>query len=191
MGSKYLQKSSKLLIEPTDETDLWEKDWEIKLKRDTPETIGTISFAGEKNMGMVPIKIELQKEFRNRGFGTEALKMMTDWAFYHRNIYEVSAVTGFENDPYIHALEKAGFVYRSRDKASETEVYTITKQPSNWTGLYIAIGVVIGLILGLVFSNLWLGMAAGVVICSLTGLSMDVKERKEREDVTGMKKRRK
>lgn len=183
-SSRYLLKASKFTIEPTDENDVWSCDWVIT-SRDDKEQMGTVSFAGEKTLGTVPIRIELIQKYRDRGIGTEVIRMMVDWAFLHKNVYEVTAVTEHENDRCINALQKAGFVFR--DKVGKEETYSIKKPKSNWTGLYIIIGFITGLILGIVLENSWLGMAMGIVAGVVAGAILDSGIRKDREKVTGKK----
>lgn len=185
--SKYLLKTTNFTIEPSDEKQLWDADWIISERDGDHERIGTVSFAGEKSMGTVPIRIELVKRCQNRGIGTEVLRMMVNWAFLHKNVYEVSAVTEHENDKCVNALQKAGFVFRySEDKL---ETYTIKKQKSVWTGLYLLIGITIGLALGIIFSSSWIGLGIGLLSCILAGLTMDNKDKKDREKVTGKRDR--
>lgn len=187
MSSKYLLKSTRLTILPSDETNLWEAPWNISLKANDKPVIGWISFSGEKSMGTIPISIELEPIYQNQGYGTEALKVMVEWAFYHRNVYEIKAESEHENDKYINALERAGFVYR--DKSGSCEHYSITKQKTAWTGLYMMIGIFIGFLVGFLINNMWVGMIIGIFVCLLSGVNMDMKERKERENVTGKHKR--
>ncbi|MBP5223117.1 MAG: GNAT family N-acetyltransferase [Lachnospiraceae bacterium] len=182
--SVYLQKSDKITIQPTDEQHLWDSDWVIAL-RDDGTAIGTISFEGEKALGTVPLNIVLEERYRNRGFGTEAIRMMVDWAFLHKNVYEVTAVSEHENDKFVHALEKAGFVFRDGDRHIEN--YSIKKQKTAWTGLYLGIGIVLGLILGFVLNNFYAGMVVGVAVSTLIGAALDISAAKDREKVTGRK----
>ena len=182
---KYHLKTVDFTITPADENDLWETEWNIELRSDA-ERIGTVSFAGEKARGTVPFTIELSESYRNRGYGTEAIRMMVDGAFLHRNVYEVTAVTEHENDKAVHALEKAGFVYRSRE--GKTEYYSITKQKTSWLGLYVCIGILVGMILAIVLGSAPIGMLLGILICVAIGVGMDASENKARERVTGEKK---
>lgn len=182
---KYLLKSDKITIEPVNEDDLWEGDWEIRLKDSTRAKIGTVSYAGEKEAGAIPIRIEIAEKYRNQGYGTEALKMMVDWAFLHRNIYEVTAVAEHENSAFIYSLEKAGFVFR--DGTRSTEYYSITKEKSSWMGLYLMIGIVVGLIIGVVLVSPYVGMGIGLLISLGCGAAMDNRAKKEREAVVGQR----
>ena len=176
-------KSKKITVTPSDAQDLWEKDWIITLVKQPEQKIGTLNFRGEKELGTVPIAIELDPEYQGKGYGTEALSIMTAWLFHFGNIYEIQAFVDRENDKGVKALQKAGYVRRSNEGRMET--YSLVKPKTAWTGLYLFIGIFLGLILGLVFSHLVVGLIIGVVIGVAIGLSMDMNANKEREKVTG------
>lgn len=186
---RYFLKSTDITITPTDEKNLWDCEWVIASRKDGNKQIGTVSFMGDKGRGAVPIHIMLEERYQNRGIGTEVLKMMVDWAFLHRNVYEVTAVCEHENDKAVKSLEKAGFVYRDHNKLDKIEHYSIKKQPSSWTGLYLMIGIVVGLILGIVLNMPWVGLGLGLVVSLLIGAIMDNNEEKDRERITGEKRK--
>lgn len=180
--SFYL-KSEIITITPSNEEDLWEADWIIAFRKGEKEQIGTASFAGEKLLGAIPLKVELAQKYRNRGLGTEVIKMMVNWAFLHKNIYEVVSRVEHENDKGVNALQKAGFVFRGKE--GNVETYSIVKEKTAWTGIYVAVGIIMGLILGLVFNNAWLGFAIGFISCLCMGKILDYNALKYRESVTG------
>lgn len=180
---EYWLKSDIITITPSNEKDLWESDWIIALRKGEKEQIGTASFAGEKLLGTVPLKVELAQKYRNCGLGTEAIKMMVNWAFLYRNIYEVISWVEHENDKGVKALQKAGFVFRSSEGKMET--YSIVKEKTVWRGVYTALGIVVGMILAIVLNNAWLGFALGMVSCLCMGTIMDSNASKYRESVTG------
>lgn len=183
-SSRFVLQSAELVIVPSREDDLWNSDWIISRKEG--EQIGTASFAGEKALGVVPVYIEIFEQYRNQGHGTQALKMMVQWAFERKNVYEISAMTTQGNDKGIRILEKAGFVFRRSDGA--TVEYSIIKQRTSWTGLYLMLGIALGMALGVVSGNLWVGFVIGLVACLSIGATMDGKASKERAAVTGRKK---
>lgn len=178
-------KTEEITITPTNEEDLWESDWVIAFRKGGKEQIGTASFAGEKLLGAVPLRVELARNYRNRGIGTEVIKMMVNWAFLHKNVYEVVSRVEHENDKGVNALQKAGFVFRENEGKIET--YSITKEKTVWTGVYVIVGIAAGMILGLILNNLWLGFAIGLIVSLLIGKSMDYSDQKYRESVTGKK----
>ena len=182
-NDKLVVASPKIMIIPTDEQDLWEKHWKIVLAKEQEKVIGFLTFQGEKALGTVPFGIELSKEYRNQGYGTEAIRMMVDWLFHFNNIYEIRTESDRENDAYLKALKKAGFVRRGNEGRIET--YSIVKPKTAWTGLYLFIGIILGMFLGLMINQLVAGLLIGIVIGLSIGLPMDAKRNKEREQVTG------
>lgn len=176
-------KSPRITIAPSNEQDLWNSDWEIRLTKEPDKKIGTASFIGEKEMGTIPLTVDIEKEYRDQGYESEAITMMVNWAFHFGNIYEVRSQADREDDFRVRALKKSGFVFRSNE--GRQEFYSIVKAKTAWTGLYLFIGIFLGLIFGLVFSHLLVGLIVGVVIGVSIGLSMDLAANKEREKVTG------
>ena len=106
-NSSFCLKTDTLTITPSNMEDLWESDWIIALKKGEKEQLGTATFAGVKRLGTVPLYVELLPEYRNRGLGTEIIRMLVNWAFLHKNIFEVVSRAEHENDKGINALEKA------------------------------------------------------------------------------------
>lgn len=184
-AGRHVLSSSKLTITASDDKDLWNAPWNITLSGKEEKKIGFVTFAGEKVLGAIPIYVELDEEFRNHGYGTEAVAMMTNWAFGFRNIYEIKAETDRENDKAVKVLKKSGFVCRETE--GRTERYSLTRPRTAWTGLYLFLGIFLGLILGIVLAHIVTGLVIGVVIGVSMGLSLDVKANKEREKVTGKK----
>ncbi len=184
---KYDYKSGNMLIRPTDEENIWECDWDIFLLTDEMTRIGKLSFAGKKERGTVPISIELIPLYRGRGNGTSALRMAREWAFLHKNIYEIEAYVDRDNEDCIGALISANFIYRSDPTIEKTDLerYSVVKPKSTWLGLYIIIGVAAGVILGLVIDIPWAGMAGGLGLAIAIGSYMDAKEKRQRLKVTG------
>lgn len=187
MGNRknHTIKTKEMIIEPVNDNDIWEGEWNISIKGEEWVQIGTASFAGEKVNGTVPVEITITDSYRNKGYGTMAYKLLVDFAFGFRNIYEVKAVTESDNDKCVYALEKAGFVRRNKEGRIET--YSIIKPPTTWMGLYIYIGIIIGLVIGIVVSSMWIGMVIGLAIGFIIGTALDNEEKKERERITGSK----
>ena len=185
-----MYRSGELMVKPVDENNIWNCKWDVfLLKESDTERIGWVSFEGTKERGTVPISIEIEPLYRHRGHGTAVLKMMREWAFFHRDIFEIKTQVSNEDTELIHALERAGFVYREglSIESGTIETYSITKQKTSWTGLYIIIGLIAGMILGLVLSNMWGGLAISIFFALAFGIGMDLSEKKWREKVTGKK----
>ena len=179
----YVSKTLDVVIRAQNDENPWEEAWDIYQRRGDKEKIGWVSVAGEKENGTIPISIEIpEKYYRNRGYGTQAIRAMVEWAFYHSYVYEIKTSTDRDNSEYIKALLKAGFVYRGYEGRIET--YSITKPPANWSGIYFIIGIVLGMVLGIIFSNLWIGFGVGLFSCIIAGSVMDKDAKKRRREIT-------
>lgn len=183
----FCLKSETLTITPSNREDLWESDWIIAFRKGEKEQLGTASFAGEKLLGAVPLNVELMPRYQNRGFGTEIIRMMVNWAFLHKDIFEVVSRVEHENDKGVNALQKAGFVFRGSEDKVET--YSIIKGKTAWIGAYVVVGIAVGLILGIVINSVWLGFALGFAASLSVGAIMDANALKYRESVTGKSER--
>lgn len=183
MKNNFCLKSYTVTITPSNMENLWESDWMIVFRKGEKEQLGTASFAGEKLLGSVPLSVELMPKYRNRGLGTEIIRMMVNWAFLHKNVFEVVSKVEHENDQGVNALQKAGFVFRSSE--GKVETYSIIKEKTVWTGVYAVVGILVGMILGIVINSIWLGFGIGLSASLCIGVIMDNNALKYRERVTG------
>ncbi|GAO44711.1 GNAT family N-acetyltransferase [Flavihumibacter petaseus] len=88
----------------------WFTNWEIILK-DGQVSVGGIGFGGlPKEDGTAMIGYCIDQQQQGRGYGTEALGAITQWAFENPAVTAVCAETGSSNHPSIKMLEKNGFV---------------------------------------------------------------------------------
>ncbi|MCR4618288.1 MAG: GNAT family N-acetyltransferase [Lachnospiraceae bacterium] len=186
---KFDYKSGNMLIRPTDENDVWNCKWDIFLIDSELTKIGWGSFEGNKESGTVPITIELLPLYRGRGNGSAAIKMFREWAFLHQSVYEVEAYVNKEDSAAISAFSKSGFIYREGKSIEQggKERYSVTKQKSSWLGLYVVIGIVAGILIGIVVGSVWIGFGAAMLVAVAIGVTMDSREKKKRESVTGKK----
>ena len=185
MSKNFQLKAKDFVIELPQGADPWNDDWNILSTYDG-EHMGQVNFAGEKALGTVPVSLELTEKYQNKGYGTEIFRMMVSWAFSHSSVYEVKAVCDHDNDKAVFSLEKAGFVYRSKEMGVET--YSVVKPKTSWLGLYLIIGFNIGLVLAIVINTSpWVGFIVGMFIGIAIGTIMDQKEKKKRERITGRK----
>ena len=183
MKNDFCLKSDTVTITPSNMENLWESDWIIAFRKGEKEQLGTATFAGEKLLGTVPLSVELMPRYRNRGLGTEIIRMMVNWAFLHKNIFEVVSKVEHENDKGVNALQKAGFVFRGNE--GKVETYSIIKRKTAWKGVYAVVGIFVGLILGIVINSVWLGFVIGLIASLSVGAIMDNNALKYRESVTG------
>ncbi|WP_162996755.1 GNAT family N-acetyltransferase [Mucilaginibacter kameinonensis] len=87
----------------------WYTDWEIVLKS-TNTVIGGMGFAGYPNeTGEAEIGYMIDANQHNNGFATEALKLLSQWAFTHDFVQAIIVHTYADNFPSRRILDKCGF----------------------------------------------------------------------------------
>lgn len=93
-----------------------------------------------KSKGCVGIGYMLVKDERGKGYGTEAVQMMVDYLFLHKDIVRIQAETHPDNKASQRILEKAGFSFEghirrsffSRGVYRDTAMYSILRE--EWKG---------------------------------------------------------
>ena len=87
---------------------LWYTNWVIVLKKEN-RMIGGLCFKGcPDEKGRVEIGYGMQDKYRGKGYMTEAVKKLINWAFSFNNVTEVIAETEKDNLPSHRVLEKVG-----------------------------------------------------------------------------------
>jgi RimJ/RimL family protein N-acetyltransferase len=112
---------------PTD--FFWYTNWEIVLDAENT-SIGGIGFAGFPDQdGVTMVGYFIDGKHREKGYATEALTCLIDWAKLEPNLKTIIADTPFFNFPSQNVLKKAGFKEFS---ISETEHINQKIQLKNW-----------------------------------------------------------
>jgi len=96
---------------------LWFTSWEIVLKKEN-RIIGGLCFKGcPDEKGKVEIGYGMQDEYKCKGYMTEAVKELINWAFRFNHVTEVIAETEKDNLPSHRVLEKIGMgKYKENEK---------------------------------------------------------------------------
>lgn len=79
------------------------------VRREDGVVIGEIGFVGAPQGGAVMIGYAIVPEARRRGYATEAIVAVTEWALGRPGVEHVRAQTLPDNEPSIRALLRAGF----------------------------------------------------------------------------------
>lgn len=88
---------------------LWYRLWSIVNKADN-KNIGGICFKGPANKeGQVEVGYGIDEEYQNKGYGTEAIKKITEWALQREGIEAVIAETEKGNIASQKLLIKVGY----------------------------------------------------------------------------------
>jgi len=104
--------------------------WYWLLKRPPPGPaflIGCGGFKGPPRQdGRVEIGYSVLPQYRNRGYASEAVVALIDWAFFHPQVIRIVAETECENIPSIRVLEKLNFV--TLEEASSSRIFLFELQ---------------------------------------------------------------
>jgi len=113
-----------------------EGQWYFVEKKDGTK----IGYIGHfKSKDCIGIGYMLVKEERGKGYGGEAVQMIVDYLFLHKNIVRVQAETHPDNRASMRVLEKAGFTLEGRIRKSffsrgvyrDTAMYSILREEWN------------------------------------------------------------
>ena len=88
---------------------VWYAPWKMLL-RENGVMIGDLCFKGPARDGAVEIGYGIQPAYEGRGYTTEAVQAMVQWAFCQSKVLYVEAETEPQNKASQRILEKCGFV---------------------------------------------------------------------------------
>lgn len=165
------------LLQPQNTEKIWEEPWSVSLIKGEQKKVGSIHFEEAGFHGEVKIRVELENEYDKTGYDAEIFSTMAKFVFMFKDLREISTSCRHENDHRVRGLEKAGYVLR--EFKDGCDYYSMKKQKTSWTGLYIFVGLIAGFIIGITVSNLWMGTLSGILIGAVIGYLMDKKVEKE------------
>jgi len=90
--------------------------------------IGCGGFTGAPFNGEVMIGYSVLEPFQRKGYGSEAVRALVNWAFAHGSINRVIAETFPDNRASIRLLEKCGFEYAGRGFEKGTIRYLLPRE---------------------------------------------------------------
>ncbi len=158
---------------------IWYAPWKMTLK-DSQKYVGDLCFKGPVKNHSVEIGYGVQPEQEGRGYATEALRAMTQWAFSQKDVVFVEAETAQDNKASQRVLEKCGFV-SDGTTGEEGPRFVLESPLTNWSTVYMLFGMSIGMAIGNFQDQMIFGMAIGMSLGVLVGLLFDNSEKKNRE----------
>jgi RimJ/RimL family protein N-acetyltransferase len=81
----------------------------LVVRREGGLVIGDGGFVGPPSEGVVAIGYEIVPAARRRGYATEVIRALAEWALRHPGVQEVRAETLPDNEASIRTLRRAGF----------------------------------------------------------------------------------
>ena len=90
--------------------------------------VGLCQFKGRPDhVGAVEIAYSVLPSFRNKGYATEAVARLVEWAFGHRNVTGIFAETLPHSRRSIRIMEKNGFVFAGPGSEQGIVRYVLSK----------------------------------------------------------------
>ena len=109
---------------------LWHTVWPI-IHNEENRVIGTTGFGGPPNeRGEVFTGYWIDERYRNRGYVTEAVQALAQWAFENPDVRAVTANTPEENLASQRVLQKSGFNRRGEYEGNPFWVLERPSEPS-------------------------------------------------------------
>ncbi len=92
----------------------WLSWYWVLVKGDTRTLIGSGGFTGAPFNGEAMVGYAVLEPYRHRGYGSEAVSALINWAFARPGVQRIVAETGHTNKASIRLLEKCGFEYAGK-----------------------------------------------------------------------------
>jgi len=106
--------------------------WYLLTAKNPAELVGICGFKGRPDdSGSVEIGYSILGMYQRRGFATEAVARLVEWAFTHHNVQEVCAETLPHLVQSIRVLEKNGFEYTGAGSEGGVIRYTLKRSRMN------------------------------------------------------------
>ena len=177
LKNAYAEMRAGVLSHPGKE--IWYTAWRMTLK-ETGETVGELGFNAEPDDKTAEIGYGVPEAYRSRGYATEAVRALCDWAFSKEGVYYVRAITEDGSAASERVLEKAKFKRIDGANAGEA-LWELEKPASSWMAIYMCLGLSIGMSLGMtVFDNSAIGMSIGLALGLTLGISLDARDKSAR-----------
>lgn len=92
------------------EKHVWYTLWAMELRGSENEVVGNLSFKGITEDGRVEIGYGIGDGYENRGYMTEAVGAVVEWAAGQPGVKQIEAEAERGNIASVRVLEKCGFV---------------------------------------------------------------------------------
>ena len=163
------------------ENRIWYAPWEMVLTS-SQESVGDLGFKGPVKNHCVEIGYGVQPEYEGRGYTTEALQAMAQWAFQQKDVAFLEAETAPDNKASQRVLEKCGFVSDGTN-GEEGPRFVLECPLTNWCPIYMTFGIAIGMSIGQMHGQILWGMALGISLGVLVGAMINNSAKKKREEL--------
>lgn len=157
------------------DSSVWFTLWKISVRDDPQQQIGGIWFKGPQTGGTVEIDCEVNPEYQNKGYATEALKKVLEWTFRQENVYTIEVRTNEQASAAHRVLQKLKF--KSIQTSENPMLWQLERTLFPWIAIYMCLGSGVGIA--------WHGMGAciGLLIGLTIGMIFETLERNKRKAI--------
>ena len=160
------------------ENRVWYAPWRMTRKGDSV-SLGDLGFKGPPREKAAEIGYGVLPEYEGKGYTTEAVQAMAEWAFGQEDVVFVEAETEPDSKASQRVLEKCGF--QPDGEGAEGPRFVLENPLPNWTAIYMLLGMSLGTALGSSMGNLAIGISLGLCIGLCVGAALDSSAKKERQ----------
>jgi len=159
----------------------WYCIWKM-MRKDDGELIGDLCFKGLKEDGTVEIGYGIFPEYEGKGYTTEAVAALCEWALSNSAVDVVYAETDPGNAASQRVLAKCGFQPLGRDGKEGPRFYREAGKPV-WIAIMLCLGMSIGMSIGTALGkSMAYGMPIGMAIGVAVGALLDSREAQRRKE---------
>lgn len=167
---------------------IWYAPWGMYLKSDGTY-IGDLGFKGPVCEHSVEIGYGILPAYEGKGYTTEAVHTMVQWAFGNPEVVFVEAETEPNNGASQRILEKCGF--KPDGTGAEGPRFVLERPMTSWIAVYMLFGLSIGMSLGVSLGSVGVGMCIGMCLGLSLGAVLDSNAKKERQKQLEQRRQRK
>jgi RimJ/RimL family protein N-acetyltransferase len=106
----------------------WLNWYWVLVEGDRRTLIGSGGFTGAPFNGEAMVGYAVLKPYQGRGYGSEAVSALANWAFARPGVQRIVAETNHTNKKSIRLLEKCGFEYAGKGFERDTIRYVMPKE---------------------------------------------------------------
>lgn len=127
-GGPVMRAALEQLADPAEQG--WSVWYLLSAREGAARTVGICSFKGRPDRaGSVEIAYSILAPWRGKGYATEAVARLVEWAFAHHNVTEVTAETLPHLESSIRVLEKNGLSFVGPGSEHGVVKYALQKNP--------------------------------------------------------------
>lgn len=174
-------KTLELSLVPTDTGRLWDKPWNIIRNKDSVY-VGTFTFKGRANNGVIVVEISIKEQYRRKGYGTQTLRGIRNWVIGRDGVNKINGVINNDDEVAMGFLVKNNYELTKVDGRKAT--YELKSVDMPWIPICVSLFSSAGLAIGFTVHQVLTGVVVGLVMGVIMGIIFKNVTKKRREEAT-------